>query len=334
MQILVHMGMTVSNPELLIPSNGSNPMGFYEDIEILDIHKKLLRDLGERGCLPLPDNWIQSQKARKASREIINLLKLRVFKENTQIFGIKDPRLSTLLPLWHHAFNKLKIVPRYIISIRHPEAFVASMNREYGITQDIAELIWLNRTLDSLEHSALDSFIVHYESWFDKPYEIADQLHLFTGLDQVCEINNWESIESIIKPKMSHSMVARINISNPLITKLYVELQHCHGTNFNRENLTNTVVECREMINAFKGWQRMARNNSHDPGTLNQTKSVEPERDLEPPYRRKNGRTNSSNALQSRVGHLDCLLDELNQSLDALRASVQDFKDSQQESLS
>src|ERR1051326_1993586 len=79
------------------------------------------------------------------------------------LWGFKDPRTSVLLPLWKHIFNRMKVVPRYVVCVRSPAAFVQSMANNYRISQNDAEMVWLSRTVSALRDTGLDCFILHYE---------------------------------------------------------------------------------------------------------------------------------------------------------------------------
>ena len=254
MQILVGLGVKVS--ENLIPANISNPEGFFEDADIKEIHAELISKLGSFAYLPLPDDWMSSSLARDA------LLKLKEALEanlNTidGIFALKDPRINMLLPLWTRIFNQLKIVPRFILAVRTPSYVISSMIHQYNYTVGIAELVWLTRTVEALEYTMADCFIVHYEDWFADPEPLAQAVIRYTGLNE--NKNNLSDVlAKTVKSNLNRASHDSYEIQNPFVHKLYNALKECHSADFNREKLMAVVKECRQAMDGFKSWYQLA----------------------------------------------------------------------------
>lgn len=256
MQVLVKMGMQVS--EHLIPANASNPEGFFEDAELTDRHAELIANLGSFGNLPLPDDWLTQQAAKTAVTELKQLLEARLSRTQAAVFGMKDPRISMLLPLWLRIFNRLRVVPRFVLSVRAPHHVVASMVRQYDVQWEVAELGWLTRTLESLEQTAADCFIAHYERWFTDTDAFAEGLLSFTGLDRTLTDDRSAMLSQVIKPNLNHAKPDAGAIQNPFVKKLYAALQDCQGADFDRDTLLAVVAECRAAMDGFKGWRLLA----------------------------------------------------------------------------
>lgn len=272
MQVLSQMGMQVS--EHLIPANASNPEGFFEDAQFKDIHANLIANLGSFGYLPLPDDWVSTESTGTAILELKKLLKSRLDSADKTIFGFKDPRISMLLPIWLRVFNRLSIVPRFVLSVRDPSHVVSSMVRQYDDAPEIAELAWLMRTLESLEHTAADCFIVHYERWFADSESVAQALSNYTGLNQNFKSDLSEILKNTIKSNLDHAQTSGYVIRNPYVNKLYFALKKCHGEKFDRKQLMTVVKECREVVDGFKGWRLLAyqanKQQAHAKDQLNQ----------------------------------------------------------------
>jgi hypothetical protein len=251
MQILNKMGMHISDN--MLQGSVGNPEGFFEDLEIVKIHKNVLQELNTQSSLPMPEGWLESEVVKKSRPELRNLLEKRLAEFNG-IWGFKDPRTSNLLPLWNRILNSPGTIPVFIIAMRNPASVSSSLNRQINKEKAIAEMQWLQRTTDALHHTAADCFIVHYEDWFDDSSKIAEELLVYTGLDQYFSGELDEVLREIIKPNLNRAVYDEYQVQNEYVYKLYDILRNCRGDNFDREQLMATVKECRKVMNGFKGW--------------------------------------------------------------------------------
>lgn len=255
MQVLASIGLQVSKN--LIPANISNSMGFFEDADIENIHADLISSLGSFAYIPLLDDWISSEPVSTALPALKKVLKVNL-DTCTGIFGLKDPRISMLLPLWIRVFNQLRVVPHFVLAVRSPDHVVSSMVRQYHDSPSVAELAWLTRTIEALEHTKLDCFIAHYEDLLFDQMSLAQALMQYTGLDQEFKGNLSDVLGSTIKPNLNRASRDDYIIQNPYVLKLYAALQECHGSDFDRDRLIAVVKECRQAMEGFKGWYQSA----------------------------------------------------------------------------
>lgn len=255
MQILMAMGVQVSNN--LIPANAGNPEGFFEDIDLKDIQAELYSCLNFSVSLPLPEAWLDTECAKKAKSSLRQVLK-KLLNEHPGILGIKDPRISTFLPLWMLLFNPMRIVPSFILAVREPKSSVASFIRQTNDPGYVAELVWLLRTLDAIENTAADCFVMHYEDWFDQPLPLAQSLLHYTGLDETFKGDLSEVLAQKVKPNLNRAGKDDYEIQNLYVKKLGSALQQCRGSDFDRDRLMSVVKECRQAMTGFKGWHQLA----------------------------------------------------------------------------
>jgi hypothetical protein len=256
MNILSALGMSVS--ENMISGSVGNPEGFFEDREIVEIHKNLLEELHTNAVLPLPDGWVEFGVTRVARRKLRDILEMRLEKSNT-IWGFKDPRTGNFLPLWNRMLNEPGIVPCFLLAVRHPASVAASLNRQIGRKVAITELQWLQRTTDALHHTGADCYIVQYEDWFTRPNELAQGLCRYTGLDNYFNGNVDDALRDVIKPNLNRAVYEDYCVENEYVLKLYDILKDCRGDDFDRAKLMAVVKECRKAMNGFKGWYMEAQ---------------------------------------------------------------------------
>lgn len=259
MQILVGMGGVVSNE--LITANSSNPEGFYEDAIIRDTHVELMDKLLNHPSFPLDQDWINTSAARQALQNIQHLVEERVNSAD-HIWCVKDPLINSFLPLWFKIFNRLRIVPKYILSLRNPADTVSSFIRQYGYSNHLAELVFLIRVTDALQHTAADCFVAHYEDWFDHPLPLAQNLLHYTGLDARFQGDLKAVLTQKVKPNLNRASRDDYEIQNLYVKKLYSALQQCRGSDFDRDRLMTVVKECRQAMEGFKGWHQLAHQTN------------------------------------------------------------------------
>ncbi|MGI0500976.1 sulfotransferase family protein [Limnospira platensis] len=283
-QLLESMGMKIS--ENLSQPNLSNIEGFWEDADIVNLHKKLLIDINANPYLPLPDNWMNTNATEEAKNQIKQILN-RESNLNSTIWGFKDPRINAFLPLWFQVLNSLRYTPIFVLSVRHISAVAISCFKQYGTSQYIAELLWLNRIIDALHYTSADCFIVHYEDWFAQPSKLAQELLIYTGLDQHFTGNVNEAFKDIIKPNLNRSVHEEYQVKNEYVLKLYDVLKDCRGADFDRTRLMAVVKECRQAMDGFKGWYLIAQENIARVSNLQEQLQIAKEKQAEIPELRK-----------------------------------------------
>lgn len=255
MQVLQGLGMFVS--ECMNEASVANPNEPFEDKEIFDLQSLLVNQLGSSASIPLPEDWLEEKVAISALSLLENIIRNRT-EGAKGIFGFKDPKTSIFLPLWIKVFNKLKLVPKYVLAVRNPNATVASFAKQYGHPPHMAELVLLVRLVEALESTGGDCFIVHYEDWFFDPERIANSLSEYTGLQSTFKGNLFETVTNTIKLNLSRTDPDSYNIRNPYLIKLFEVLNECRGADFDHNRLMDVVKECRSVMDGFKGWYELA----------------------------------------------------------------------------
>ncbi len=137
----------------LLPPSGENPRGFWEHKEILRLHEQVLEQFGSSwdDCRALPRAW-HSSPAREPFRERIREIVARDFSR-APLWGLKDPRLCRLLPLWHDVLSLLEIPVFHLIVLRHPLEIAASLTARNGFPHAKGLLLWLRHILELERYS-------------------------------------------------------------------------------------------------------------------------------------------------------------------------------------
>lgn len=127
----------------LLPPAEDNSAGFWENAVAVEIHEKLLGDLGRswNDARPLPEGWLASTAARKAREQIAELV--RSDFENCTLWAIKDPRLCRFVPLWRAVLAEQDIDVSALLAVRHPQEVAQSLLDRDGLPMDLVWLLWL-----------------------------------------------------------------------------------------------------------------------------------------------------------------------------------------------
>ena len=134
----------------LVSPTPDNEKGFWEDIEINELNDDVLAALG---CtwhslrLIEPDEQIGPKTAPLRLRAIDLISKK--FGES-EVFGIKSPRMCRLLPFWQQIFEHLRLEDKYVISIRNPLSVAKSLAARNGFSAEKSHLLWLEHVIPSL----------------------------------------------------------------------------------------------------------------------------------------------------------------------------------------
>jgi hypothetical protein len=147
MGILNLLGINLGS-ELLDPSE-DNPKGYFENKNIYQINERILNTLNSSwdDLFFLPENWWKKECLIVHKKEIIEAIE-KEFKE-TEVFGLKDPRMCRLLPLWKDIFKEVKIKTLYVVSVRNPLAVANSLKNRDGFSIEKSILLWMCHMLDA-----------------------------------------------------------------------------------------------------------------------------------------------------------------------------------------
>lgn len=113
----------------LMPANESNELGYFEHNDIYGNNEKILRQLNSSwdDINELPENWHKAQEMVFYKEEIKDIIR-RDFG-SCKVFGIKDPRISILLPLYLEILAELNIEPCFVVICRNAAETVRSLEK-------------------------------------------------------------------------------------------------------------------------------------------------------------------------------------------------------------
>ena len=154
----------------LMPPAEDNRRGFWEHLGIERVHQQLLADLGSswHDSSPLPLGWEMSAPAVFAWDRIRYILE-RDFGD-VPLWGVKDPRMCRLLPLWMRLLSDLGVAPRFVISVRDPRDVAASLTLRNGFDEGRCLTLWRSYLRCAVEGSrGHPTSFVRYDDLLDPP---------------------------------------------------------------------------------------------------------------------------------------------------------------------
>lgn len=141
------LGLEVGGP--LIPPGPHNRSGYWEHSGVVDIHERLLTDLGSNwhDFRPLPSGWELDSIVDQHLENLRSLIEDECAAAD--IWCVKDPRLCKLLPLWLRLFGQLEIEPSFVITVRNPLEVVLSLMTRDQFGPQKSALIYLGHCLEA-----------------------------------------------------------------------------------------------------------------------------------------------------------------------------------------
>jgi glycosyltransferase involved in cell wall biosynthesis len=169
-------------PNLLVP-DGGNSKGYWEHADAVRINDTLLASFGLNwwSLKPLPNGWMDSTAAREARCEIERLVN-RDFAA-IPLWGIKDPRMCRLAPLWIDVLVGMGIRVSAVFVVRPVLEVARSLAKAHGLSEGASVLSWIQHTAEA-EHATrtLPRILVSYDQLLSDPVGVLEQTSASLGL--------------------------------------------------------------------------------------------------------------------------------------------------------
>ena len=234
----------------LMPANEANPKGYWEPLEIVSVHDDLLRALGSHwdDDRALPVDWLEREVTKKTQSRLLAILQ-RDFGQ-TVLLGLKDPRMSRLMPLWFPLFQKLAIDPRFVLVIRHPWEVAQSLAKRDGLDHRKSYLLWLQHTLEA--ESATRGHkraIVDYGELLKEPVTVLRRLRSELELEVVLPAPSTvqKSLRKFLQSSLRHQNETRrededSNAPPPLVLEAYKTIREAIRTKENSKPMSRAQL--------------------------------------------------------------------------------------------
>ena len=152
-RVLNMLGVALGE-NLMAAATDNNEAGFWEHQGVVDVHDRLLKDLGMRWDDPraMPADWLASEAAARAQAALAGIIDDEF--AGIGLWGVKDPRMCRLLPLWRPLLKARGVRPAVVHMVRHPLEIARSIERRDGLPRGRSLLLWLRHQIEAIEGSA------------------------------------------------------------------------------------------------------------------------------------------------------------------------------------
>ncbi len=181
--VLAELGVDMADDPGVSPENQH---GHWERPRINDLHDAVFASFdrswhGAGHGLPLPDQWWQQKQVRGIADKIAIFIAPRL--KAARLFGVKDPRLSRLLPLWHDIFTDLNLTPRFVVCVRDAAQVARSLMARDCLPPAQGVHRWLVYHADIINRVGdAPVCIMPYEGWFTEPAAALSRLRGYLAL--------------------------------------------------------------------------------------------------------------------------------------------------------
>jgi len=189
----------------LAPAAKDNEKGYWEHPEIVALHDELLRSLGSRwdDDTPLPPDWVEQDITRDIQSLLLGILE-RDFA-HASLFGLKDPRMCRLMPLWLPIFQTLRIEPHFVLMVRHPWEVAESLAKRDGLEHPKSHLLWLEHVAHAISATrAHQRSVVCYEEMMNDPVKVLTELRKELGVNFRAPFRVRTSLRKFLEPTLRH----------------------------------------------------------------------------------------------------------------------------------
>lgn len=211
--VLQIMGLYIGH-NFANPRQGENPKGTFENWSVAHLNYRINIELTKQyGISPGPPgslvfyfpviNW--NKEPRK--EELKGRIKSCLQKEfgNYCIFGIKEIRISFLLPIYVEVVKELGYIPKIIVMLREPKEIARSFEKRFSSPLGEDLYFYISRNLMSvLEHSiGYDMIAVHFNDLLNETERVVERLRKFIpGLKSYGQVK--EQLENFINKDLKH----------------------------------------------------------------------------------------------------------------------------------
>jgi hypothetical protein len=212
------------------PPRPDNPKGDWEDRSLHNLNEELLRAHNQRwDDLNLfdPAVVLELTEGMFFSRAVAFIDER--MRHNT-LAGIKDPRLSVLLPFWKRVFFEAGISVAYVVSLRNPLSVAESLIKRNAIPKAKGLWLWVIHNVCIVSEAAQAvPIVVDYDELLDEPYLQLERLARLLNLTVKPDLFAAYSSD-FLDPALRHTRFSGNDIRadsdcDPIVFKVYNELR-------------------------------------------------------------------------------------------------------------
>ncbi|SFA70525.1 hypothetical protein SAMN03159488_00084 [Pseudomonas sp. NFIX10] len=219
--------------DTLHPAGPDNPTGFWEDSDVIAINNQILGLLGatydrtgviDADVFNLPD----IQQIYQTAKELVEQK-----TASTSIWGLKDPRITRLLPFWKKLLNELGFKVGYVIALRNPLNVAASLTARNQIAPVKSYILWLEHMLQAVAYTQSENrLVVGYDNLLSNPYKQLQRISVALDLNTPTQEQLDIYVDEFLDKGLRHGQhnddeLLNSNIDPAILAQTYQLLREC-----------------------------------------------------------------------------------------------------------
>lgn len=192
-------------PDHLVGADDGNPLGHWEPAKVIELNDRLLSDVSKGWDDVSAIDWTRVSTEWFAGAVASACDVLRADYPTADLFAVKDPRISRLLPVWRAAFEQLGIEPLLVHCLRNPLEVAQSLKSRDGMTPSYGLLLWARYALDCQIHGhGLRQAVLAYDDLLEDWRRTMAGIEASLGLSLPVSSDAAVAIGAFLTPKMRH----------------------------------------------------------------------------------------------------------------------------------
>ena len=217
-----------------------NQRGFWEHPELNITNENILQSINSswQDIYPLPDQWWKTNTPSPFIRKIEGILDQQF--PQSPVWGLKDPRLCRLLPLWLPILKERNCQPSFVCITRHPMEVMRSLKTRNKFSSWKGYLLWLKYILEAERGSrGYPRVFVTYEDLLNDPVSTIKQISQTISLPLPEDQDAlFKEVTDFISPDLRHersenNALSKADPLHKLIDQAYQALLKATGQNEN-----------------------------------------------------------------------------------------------------
>jgi hypothetical protein len=204
-RVLNLMGMDLGQ-DLMPPAPDNNETGFWEHRILQWINQRTFESLGREwdSILPLPDRWWEQPQIEGFRGELREVIRSEFSK--SALWGLKDPRISFMLPLWEPLLREMNCEPRCVLIFRNPIEVARSLEKRDLLPASQSYLMWLRNFIEAERGSrGLPRTMMLYESLLSDWKTVVQRIGRDLRIDWPTPIEEAApAVEEFLRPSLRH----------------------------------------------------------------------------------------------------------------------------------
>jgi len=148
-RMLHHAGFHVGRDGNVMPANFANPVGYFENLDVVTLNEQVLAELGGSWFSP-PRLASQCAARDHIAPRLRSSLDDLITEAGAKPVAVKDPRIGVLLPMWLPTLDGV-LYP--MLTVRHPLEIARSLKARDGMAIGAGLAAWelhMSIVLDTL----------------------------------------------------------------------------------------------------------------------------------------------------------------------------------------